>query len=162
MNYVLPKQSSHRVKALVQKRARQVAAEVATIVRSCERQSLGQSGFLNWTSVDGKVWGVFENERCQWLLVVDSQKERVYYYRARRDVEVFELHEPGHGGSQVCQKVEQIGLLIHSYECLTDASLNQIENKVRWWKLQRWVTSLKSQVRHHRGIPGWLSQRLSA
>ncbi|MBS2038710.1 hypothetical protein JST97_27260 [bacterium] len=144
MNYVLPLQKTREVKSLVLRRGRRVADEVLQQVRRCSRQSLEQSGFLSWTSTEGKTWGVFQNGRCHWLLHVDSEQERVCYYRLRGDLEVMELHEPGHAGTQVCEKVEQIGTLVHSYECLTDAQIHQIERKVRWWQLQRWLNEART------------------
>lgn len=151
MNYVLPLQRTREVKTMALRRGRLVADEVAQQVRLCTRQTLGQSGFLSWTTTEGKSWGVFENGRCQWLLHVDSQRERVCYYRLRGDLEHIELHEPGHDGGTICQKVEQVGQLIHSYEVLRDSQINQIENKVRWWQMQRWIKGVKSCVSMFRG-----------
>ena len=144
VNYVLPLQKTREVKSLVLRRGRRVAEEVLGQVRQSSRQSLDQSGFLSWTSTEGKTWGVFENGRCHWLLHVDSERERVCYYRLRGDLEVMELHEPGHAGSSVCEKVEQIGTLVHSYECLTEIQISNIERKVRWWQVQRWLSEARN------------------
>lgn len=162
MNYVLPFQNSREVATLVQRRARNVVDQVLQQVDMCQRQSLEQSGFLTWNSLEGTVWGVFENGRCDWLLVIEAQNERVVYYRHRGDLEHFELHEPGHGGASVAQKVEQIGLLIHSYDCQTSCHLKHVERKIRWWNLQRWVNEVKSQVRERGFFPSWLSRSRAA
>lgn len=155
MNYILPDQSNTEVKGLAVRRGRLLADEVSQAVRRCEQQTLGQSGFLTWTSLEGRIWGVFEEGRCSWLLVVDGQKDRVFYYRQRGDEESFELHEPGYGGETVCQRVEQIGLVIHSYQCETGCRLGEIQRKLRWWQLQNWMRELKNQVKE-RHLLSWL------
>ena len=162
MNYVLPFQQSREVKTLVQRRGRQVVDEVLQQVEICARQSLGQSGYLTWTSVEGQNWAVFENGRCHWLLQVDSQRERVCYYRYRGDLEYFELHEPGHAGSVISQEVEQIGQLIHSYNCVSECKAAQIERKIRWWQMQRWFQQVKYNVCSGRSFPSWLVSRRTA
>lgn len=155
MNYVLPLQRTREVKTMVLRRGRIVADEVLLQVRECTRQSLDQSGFLTWSTTQGKAWGVFEKGRCTWLLHVDSERERVCYYRLRGDLEHIELHEPGHDGATLCQKVEQIGTLIHSYQCLNESQIPQIERKVRWWQMQRWLKEV-------RGSWSWLTGRKAA
>ncbi|MBT9587889.1 hypothetical protein IV102_31430 [bacterium] len=162
MNYVLPFQRSREVKCLVQKRARQVVDEVLQQVEVCTRQGQGQDGFLTWTSVQGQAWAVFEEGRCLWLLHIDGDNERVCYYRHRGDLEHFELHEPGHAGGSVCQKVEQLGTLIHSYQCINAAQLPQIELKIRWWQAQRWFGELKTSVRQGKAFRALLLLRKSA
>lgn len=151
MNYVLPLQRTREVKSMVLRRGRNVADEVLQQVRECLRQSLGQSGFLSWSTTQGKAWGVFENGRCTWLLHVDGDRERVCYYRLRGDLEHLELHEPGHDGSTLCQKVEQVGTLIHSYECLSGSHIPQVERKVRWWQVQRWLHEVRDNWSWLRG-----------
>lgn len=162
MNYVLPFQSSPEVASLVHRRARRVVDEVLCMLEECQKQSLDLSGYLSWTAIQGKVWGVFENGRCSWLLVIHAKTERVIYYRNRGDLEHFELHEPGHSGNTVVQKVEQIGLLIHSYDCQTRSCLKQLERKLRWWNLQRWLHAVREQVSSRRPFPAWLSRRRAA
>lgn len=144
MNYVLPFQGNGEVKSLVCRRSRLVIDEVKRQVAICTRQSLGQSGFLSWSTTEGKSWGVFENGRCIWLLYIEGANERVCYYRYRGDLEQFELHEPGHAGNSVCQKVEQLGQLVHSYKCINGTQLGQLELKIRWFKAQRWFREIKS------------------
>lgn len=155
VNYVLPLQRTREVKTMVLRRGRNVADEVLLQVSECTRQSLGQSGFLCWSTTNGKAWGVFENGRCNWLLHIDSERERVCYYRLRGDLEHMELHEPGHDGTNLCQKVEQIGTLVHSYECQNGSQISQIERKVRWWQMQRWLKEV-------RGSLPWLRTRKAA
>lgn len=155
MNYVLPFQQTREVKTMVLSRARNVAEEVLQQVRECTRQSLGQNGSLTWTTTEGKAWGIFENGRCLWLLHVDSERERVCYYRLRGDLEVMELHEPGQDGTSLCQKVEQIGTLVHSYNCSNGTHIAQIERKVRWWQMQRWIKEVKGNL-------PWLRNRKAA
>lgn len=151
MNYVLPLQRTREVKTMVLRRGRIVADEVLLQVRECTRQSLGQSGFLSWSTTQGKAWGVFEDGRCIWLLHVDGERERVCYYRLRGDLEHLELHEPGHDGASLCQKVEQIGTLIHSYQCVNESQIPQIERKVRWWQMQRWLKEVRGTISRLRG-----------
>ena len=162
MNYVLPFQRSREVKTLVQRRAGQVVDEVLRQMEVCTRQSLGQSGFLTWKSLQGRSWAVFEGGRCLWLLHIDSENERVCYYRNRGDLEHFELHEPGHAGSSVCQKVERLGLLIHSYDCIHGAQLAHIDRKIRWWQAKRWFRDIKTQVSRVRPFQSWFQQRKAA
>lgn len=146
MNYVLPFQNNREVKCLIQQRGRLVAEAVLQQVRFSQQQTLGQSGFLSWTSVRGKTWGVFESGRCLWLLHVEEETQRVLYYRNRGDLEHLELHEQGHAGNDVCQKVELIGTLIHSYECKNGLQRQPLERKLHWWRAQRWFREFKSQV----------------
>jgi hypothetical protein len=162
VNYVLPFQRSREVKTLVQRRARQVVDGVLQQVEMCVKQSLGQTGFLTWTSTQGQAWGVFEGGRCLWLLHIDSEQERVCYYRHRGDLEHFELHEPGHAGSSICQKVEQIGTLIHSYQCTNGSQLPQIDLKIRWWQAQRWFREIKTCVHQGKGFRTWFRVRKAA
>ena len=161
MNYVLPFQRSREVATLVHKRARQVVDQVLAAVEKSSRQSLDQSGFLRWTTTEGTVRGLFVEGRCEWLLLVEAEQERVVYYRNRGDCEHFEIHEPAHAGASIVQKVEQIGLVIHSYNCETSCQLKQVDRKIRWWEIQRWLNEMKAQVRGTRAFPNWLNRKAS-
>lgn len=159
MNYVLPQQKSEAVATLVQRRARQVVEEVRQQIAACEKQSLGQSGYLTWSSLQGTVWGHFEEGRCCWLLVIEAAQERVVYYRHRGDQDDYELHSPGHGGGSLFQRVEQLGLLTNHYTCSLNCQLTSIHKRIRWFHLQRWMDEIKKQVRVTRPFPNWLSER---
>lgn len=162
MNYVLPEQKSPAVAILVQRRARQVMDEVRQQVAACEKQSLEQTGYLSWSSTSGKVWGHFEQGRCTWLLLIHADQERVVYYRNRGDLDIYELHSPGHGGGTVFQSVEQLGLVTQNYVCELNADLRSIDRKLRWFHLQRWLHEVRTLARERRPFPGWLSNRAAS
>jgi hypothetical protein len=124
-------------------RGRRVAQQVRERLLECTQHCGGQSGFLQWECLSGKVWGVFEEGRCLWLLIHDPRQETTFYYRHRGDVEHFELHAPGQDGGTVRQKVESIGLVLHAYRCDTGSDFAAIEKKIAWWNLQRWVRGVR-------------------
>lgn len=159
MNYVLPEQKVAAVACLVQFRARQVIEEVHQQVLACQKQSLGQSGYLSWSSVSGKVWGHFEEGRCTWLLLIQADQERMVCYRNRGDLDVYELYSPGHGGGNVYQRTEQLGLVTANYVCELDYDMRKVERKLRWFHLQRWFHEVRSLARERRPFPGWLTNR---
>ena len=44
---------------------------------------------------------------------------------------------------------------MHSYECQNGSQISQIERKVRWWQMQRWLKEV-------RGSLPWLRTRKAA
>ena len=145
MNYVLTSQKVLGVAHMALHRGRRVAQQVRERMLECTQHCAGQSGFLQWECLKGQVWGVFDEGRCLWLLILDRQSETTWYYRHRGDVEHFELHAPAQGGGMIRQKVESIGLVLHSYKCHSGSDFAAIEKKIGWWKLQK----LLKGVRHY-------------
>lgn len=150
MNYVLTSQRVPGVAHMAFHRGRRVAQQVRERLLECTQHCAGQSGFLQWDCRNGPVWGVFEEGRCLWLLVVDRHSETTFYYRLRGDVEHFELHAPSQSGGMVRQKVESIGLVLHSYSCHSGSDFAAIEKKLAWWKLQKLITGVRQYLPRRR------------
>lgn len=155
MNYVMPLPKSPEVASLVAHRARMVVGEVMEQVQLCAEQVQGQDGFLAWSSLQGQVRGHFQKGRCLWLLVVEQESERVFYYRHRGDHEVFESCVPGHCGQPVWQKTEQLGKVTTSYSCDTGdagqtAITEVVASKLRWFNLQCWLSVITGGERARR------------
>jgi hypothetical protein len=151
MNFILGRQKNPTLASLVHSRARQVMSEVRHWVELSQRSYHGQTGYFQWQAVNGQAWGVFEEGRCQWLLVIEDPHEKVLYYRQRRDLDHYQIHETGHGGTLICQTVEQLGQVTKDYRCETSCNRQALDRKLRWFNLQRWLHSVRQQVRCFQG-----------
>lgn len=149
MNFVLPEQQS----PALERRADTVIAEVQLEVELCQRQSSQLSGFLTRSTPEGKTWAHLESGRCRWLLIIEGNRERVIYYRQRGNEDHFELHLPSHGGGSLYQTVLVRDKKNQQYSCAVDCRVSELERRVRWFQLQRWLQDAKELMKMGRPFP---------
>jgi hypothetical protein len=146
VNFVLP---DHHTPAL-ERRAAGVLAEVQGEVQGWESECPEHTGFLTRSGPDGKTWVHLEGGRCRWLLTVQGYAGRVIFYRRQGDAEEFELSLPAHGGGNLCQKVVLRALGTRQYSCRADCQIAELDRRVRWFQVQRWVQSARDLMKMRR------------
>lgn len=143
MNFVLP---DHPTRAL-ERRAGAVIAAVQVEIERWERECAQHTGYFARSSPEGKTWVHLEEGRCRWLLTIHGFEGRVVHYRRQREDEHFELSLPAHGGGNLCQKVVLRELATRQYSCRVDCQRAELERRVRWFQMQRWMQNARDVMK---------------